>query len=77
MISQRQLKYFSSLTGINDLETLYNEGFINEKAVRNKLIREEYYKLLQAMKSGEAIEKLANDYQISISLVEKIASNRL
>lgn len=76
LLSKRQLKYFTTLTQDVDIEWLYVNGYLDEMKVRNKLIRDEYYKLLQTLRSGQAVEKIANDYKLSISMVNKIIANR-
>lgn len=76
LLSKRQLKYFTTLTQDVDIEWLYVNGYLDEMQVRNKLIRDEYYKLLQTLRSGQAVEKIANDYKLSISMVNKIIANR-
>lgn len=75
-ISKRDLKYFVSLTGHIDINALYEAGYIDQKAIRNYLIKEEFYKLLQEMKEREAVEKIGNDYKLSIHMVRKIVSDR-
>lgn len=76
ILSDRELNYFISLTGHIDIHALYESGYINEKAVRNHLIREEYYRLIKTMRAGEAVEKLANDRQLSKIMVHKIIAKR-
>ena len=76
ILSDRELKYFVSLTGKLDIHALYEAGYLNEKAVRNHLIREEYYRLLQSMRAGEAVAKLANDKKLSEIMVHKIIAKR-
>lgn len=75
ILSDRELKYFVSLTGKLDIHALYAAGYLNEKAVRNHLIREEYYRLLKSMRSGDAVAKLANDKNLSEIMVHKIIAN--
>lgn len=75
-ISKRDLKYFISLTGYIDINALFEAGYIDKKAVRNYLIKEEFYKLLQEMKEREAVEKIGNDYKLSVHMVRKIVSDR-
>jgi hypothetical protein len=75
-LSKRQINYFVSLTGVVDIQSLYEAGYLNETQVRNHLIKEEYYKLLQELKSGQAVEKLANDYSLSVSMVNKVIADR-
>lgn len=59
-----------------DIHSLYEGGYLNQEQVRNQLIREEFYKLRQSMRSKEAVEKLANDYQLSTSMVNKIIADK-
>jgi|DEB0MinimDraft_6_1074348.scaffolds.fasta_scaffold00224_9 hypothetical protein len=75
ILSDRELNYFVSLTGKLDIHALYEAGYLNEKAVRNHLIREEYYRLLRSMRSGDAVAKLANDKNLSEIMVHKIIAN--
>ena len=75
ILSDRELNYFVSLTRKLDIHALYEAGYLNEKAVRNHLIREEYYRLLRSMRSGDAVAKLANDKNLSEIMVHKIIAN--
>lgn len=75
-INKRDINYFISLTGKIDIHTLFEAGYLDEKAVRNYLIKQEFYKLLQEMKEREAVEKIGNDYKLSIHMVRKIVADR-
>ena len=68
-INKRQLNYFLSL--LNEGELV---NFLDQKKVRDKLIKTEFYKLISEMGNMEAYAKLANDFGLSRIAIIKIIS---
>ena len=68
-INKRQLNYFLSL--LNEGELV---NFLDQKKVRDKLIKTEFYKLISEMGNMEAYAKLANDFGLSRIAIIKIVS---
>ena len=46
--------------------------FIDEKAVRNEIIKQDFYLLIQSMSHEKAYEKIKNDFRVSRSLIIKV-----
>ena len=79
MLAEFQYRYFFNLQGLSDYDTfkeLLFKGLMNEKQVRNTLIREQFYKDSSIMPCMDAYAKCANDFRLSVVQVQRIVGTR-